>query len=103
MSNELSENPCHELAGLVREIDVAATLAWIRSREHIAINGDPLDPLPHVDLGCAEIDGSQPTIESGYLTLLVAEESGLKSISAILTGDEQMAQRLGLSIQGAVA
>lgn len=103
MSKTLSKTPAISLSELSCEIDVAATLRWIRSREQIAINGNPLDALLHIDFGCAEIDGSPPSIEGGYMHLLEAESSGKETIAALLTGDEAQAQRLGLRVEAAVA
>lgn len=103
MSKSLSKYTSHSLSDLICDIDVAATLRWIRSMEQIAINGDPNDPLLQIDMGCTDIDGSGPSIEAGYLTLLEAEEQDIEILPALITGDENQARSLGILIEIAVA
>ncbi|MCC5833224.1 MAG: hypothetical protein JJU20_00680 [Opitutales bacterium] len=103
MSKSLSEHSSLSISDLVCDIDVAATLRWIRSRKQITIDGDPQDSLLQIDMGSAEIDGRGPRIEAGYLTLLEAEENGLEVLPALITGEENQARSLGILIEVAVA
>lgn len=103
MSKSLSQCSPLSISDLVCDIDVAATLRWIRSREQIAIDGDPQDPLLQIDMGSEDIDGRGPSVEAGYLTLLEAEENGLEVLPALITGEENQARSLGILIEIAVA